>query len=105
MQRVPRVPVPVSKVYDSHRSTVSSWQCALNVLLVSVDCVLAGFQVKDASILHFVGFGHFVSKCQVLHRDCCLDCRTDGCDYCKSVQIEYLTFFTYDLLVVEHKTS
>uniref|UniRef100_A0A0D9V919 Uncharacterized protein n=1 Tax=Leersia perrieri TaxID=77586 RepID=A0A0D9V919_9ORYZ len=45
-----RVPVPaaaaagVSKAYDSHRSTVSSRQRALNVLLVSGDCVLAGLQ-------------------------------------------------------------
>lgn len=41
-----KVPVPaaVSKAYDSHRSTVSSRQRALNVLLVSGDCVLAGLQ-------------------------------------------------------------
>ncbi|KAL5220568.1 hypothetical protein ABZP36_025281 [Zizania latifolia] len=43
-----RVSVPaaaaVSKAYDSHRSTVSSRQLALNVLLVSGDCVLAGLQ-------------------------------------------------------------
>lgn len=38
------VPPPVSKAYDSHRSTVSSRQRALNVLLVSGDCVLAGLQ-------------------------------------------------------------
>jgi hypothetical protein len=45
-----KVPVPpaVSKAYDSHRSTVSSRQRALNVLLVSGDCVLAGLQVKAA---------------------------------------------------------
>lgn len=43
-----KVAVPaaaVSKAYDSHRSTVSSRQRALNVLLVSGDCVLAGLQV------------------------------------------------------------
>ncbi|CAO1946911.1 unnamed protein product [Urochloa humidicola] len=40
-----KVAVPaVSKAYDSHRSTVSSRQRALNVLLVSGDCVLAGLQ-------------------------------------------------------------
>ncbi|KAK3162731.1 hypothetical protein QOZ80_1BG0093080 [Eleusine coracana subsp. coracana] len=41
-----KVPVPaaVSKAYDSHRSTISSRQRALNVLLVSGDCVLAGLQ-------------------------------------------------------------
>ncbi|TVU36172.1 hypothetical protein EJB05_18091 [Eragrostis curvula] len=41
-----KVPVPaaVSKAYDIHRSTVSSRQRALNVLLVSGDCVLAGLQ-------------------------------------------------------------
>ncbi|XP_062228579.1 CMP-sialic acid transporter 3 [Phragmites australis] len=41
-----KVPVPpaVSKAYDSHRTTVSSRQRALNVLLVSGDCVLAGLQ-------------------------------------------------------------
>ncbi|WVZ67820.1 hypothetical protein U9M48_016849 [Paspalum notatum var. saurae] len=38
------VPPAVSKAYDSHRSTVSSRQRALNVLLVSGDCVLAGLQ-------------------------------------------------------------
>src|SRR4051794_1656053 len=44
-----KVAVPaaaVSKAYDSHRSTVSSRQRALNVLLVSGDCVLAGLQVS-----------------------------------------------------------
>ncbi|KAK3166233.1 hypothetical protein QOZ80_1AG0043160 [Eleusine coracana subsp. coracana] len=41
-----KVPVPaaVSKAYDSHLSTISSRQRALNVLLVSGDCVLAGLQ-------------------------------------------------------------
>lgn len=34
----------VSKAYDSHRSTMTSRQRALNVLLVSGDCVLAGLQ-------------------------------------------------------------
>uniref|UniRef100_A0ACD5WJL5 Uncharacterized protein n=1 Tax=Avena sativa TaxID=4498 RepID=A0ACD5WJL5_AVESA len=38
------VPPPVSKAYHSHRSTVSSRQRALNVLLVSGDCVLSGLQ-------------------------------------------------------------
>ncbi|KAM0851376.1 hypothetical protein ACQ4PT_052445 [Festuca glaucescens] len=38
------VPPSVSEAYHSHRSTVSSRQRALNVLLVSGDCVLAGLQ-------------------------------------------------------------
>jgi hypothetical protein len=81
-----KVPVPaaVSKAYDSHRNTVSSRQRALNVLLVSGDCVLAGLQVKDASVLHLVISFTVLSKCQVLHRDCCSNRRTDGCNYCMS---------------------
>jgi hypothetical protein len=46
------VPTAVSKAYDSHRSTVSSRQRALNMVLVSGDCVLAGLQAKAASPLH-----------------------------------------------------
>jgi hypothetical protein len=43
------VPAAVSKAYHTHRSTVSSRQRALNVLLVSGDCVLAGLQVTLVS--------------------------------------------------------
>ena len=69
-----KVPVPaaVSKAYDSHRSTVSSRQRALNVLLVSGDCVLAGLQVKSASLLHLISFDQ-CAQCriaQVWHKDC-----------------------------------
>ena len=69
-----KVPVPaaVSKAYDSHRSTVSSRQRALNVLLVSGDCVLAGLQVKSASLLHLISFDQ-CAQCriaQVWYRDC-----------------------------------
>ncbi|GJM92298.1 hypothetical protein PR202_ga08758 [Eleusine coracana subsp. coracana] len=47
-----KVPVPaaVSKAYDSHRSTISSRQRALNVLLVSGDCVLAGLQARRLNV-------------------------------------------------------
>ncbi|XP_047054588.1 CMP-sialic acid transporter 3-like isoform X3 [Lolium rigidum] len=38
------LPPAVSKAYHTHRTTVSSRQRALNVLLVSGDCVLAGLQ-------------------------------------------------------------
>lgn len=58
-----KVAVPaaaVSKAYDSHRSTVSSRQRALNVLLVSGDCVLAGLQVTLASSLHSARFDQCV---------------------------------------------
>ena len=41
------VPSPrsVSRAYDKHRSKVSSKYRALNVLLVSGDCILVGLQV------------------------------------------------------------
>jgi hypothetical protein len=42
--QVPMAAAAVSKAYDIHRSSVSSRQRALNVLLVSGDCVLAGLQ-------------------------------------------------------------
>ncbi|GJM92187.1 hypothetical protein PR202_ga08627 [Eleusine coracana subsp. coracana] len=47
-----KVPVPaaVSKAYDSHLSTISSRQRALNVLLVSGDCVLAGLQARRLNV-------------------------------------------------------
>ncbi|XP_025814800.1 CMP-sialic acid transporter 3 isoform X3 [Panicum hallii] len=47
-----KVPVPaaVSKAYDNHRSTVSSRQRALNVLLVSGDCILAGLQARRLKV-------------------------------------------------------
>ena len=64
-----QVPPAVSKAYDSHRSTVSSRQRALNVLLVSGDCILAGLQVKAASHLHFVGFDQCV-LCRIA--ECCI---------------------------------
>jgi hypothetical protein len=47
------VPAAVSKAYHTHRTTVSSRQRALNVLLVSGDCVLAGLQVILASFSTF----------------------------------------------------
>ena len=41
------VPSPrsVSRAYDKHRSKISSKYRALNVLLVSGDCILVGLQV------------------------------------------------------------
>lgn len=65
------VPAAVSKAYDSHRSTVSSRQRALNVLLVSGDCILAGLQVTRASFLHSVQFDQS-SVCLVSNRKCCV---------------------------------
>ncbi len=61
--QVPMAAAAVSKAYDIHRSSVSSRQRALNVLLVSGDCVLAGLQVDNASPppLPALGFGGLIS--------------------------------------------
>jgi hypothetical protein len=49
--RPPPPPPPVG-----HRSTVSSRQHAVNVLLVSGDCILTGLKVKAASHLLWLVF-------------------------------------------------
>uniref|UniRef100_A0A0E0JS84 Uncharacterized protein n=1 Tax=Oryza punctata TaxID=4537 RepID=A0A0E0JS84_ORYPU len=106
-----KVQVPaaaVSKAYDIHRSTVSSRQRALNVFLVSGDCVLAGLQVENASSPSCTGFwvdqrawSRIAVKCcariELVLVDCPIlvyMCKVDGKFKFSPVSVNFLTEIT-----------